>query len=53
MTDTPTTRDRVRQLTGQGLTVREVASILNVTTQAIYKHLKAIEAEESADAGAA
>jgi transposase len=39
----PTTRDRVQQLTAQGLKVREIAAILNVSTQAVYKHLKALE----------
>ena len=39
------TRERVRQLTAQGLTVREIASILSLSTQAIYKHRKAIEAD--------
>ena len=45
----PTTRERVRQLTAQGLTVREIASILSLSTQAIYKHLRKIEAEADAD----
>ena len=44
------TRERVRQLTAQGLTVREIASILSLSTQAIYKHRKAIEADDAADA---
>ena len=39
------TRERVRQLTATGLTVREVAAILSLSTQAIYKHRKAIEAD--------
>ena len=47
MSSTASTRERVRQLTEQGLSVREVASILNVSTQAVYKHLKRIEAESS------
>ena len=44
------TRERVRQLTAQGLTVREIASILSLSTQAIYKHRKAIDAGDTADA---
>jgi len=42
----PTTRERVRQLTAQGLTVREIATLLNLSVQAIYKHLRKIEADE-------
>ena len=45
MASTAPTRDRVRQLKGQGLKVREIATILNISTQAVYKHLKALEAE--------
>ena len=41
----PTTRERVRQLTAQGLTVREIATLLGLSVQAIYKHLRKIEAE--------
>lgn len=37
------TKERVSKLVDQGLTVREIASILNVSTQAIYKHLKALD----------
>ena len=40
-----TTRERVAELVKTGLSVREIASILNVSTQAVYKHLKAIEAD--------
>ena len=42
----PTTRERVRQLTAQGLTVREIATLLGLSVQAIYKHLRKIEADE-------
>jgi len=41
----PPTRERVRQLTAQGLTVREIATLLGLSVQAIYKHLRKIEAE--------
>lgn len=34
-----TTRERVSDLSKQGLSVREIASVLQVSTQAIYKHL--------------
>lgn len=37
------TKERVAQLVEQGLTVREIATILNVSTQAVYKHLKAMD----------
>lgn len=45
---TRSTRERVRDLKAQGLTVREIATVLNVTTQAVYKHLKRLEAEQNA-----
>lgn len=35
-------RYRVRQMTAQGLKPREIAMALGVSTQAVYKHLKAI-----------
>jgi DNA-binding CsgD family transcriptional regulator len=45
-----TTRDRVRQMTEQGLTPRQIAVLLNLSTQAVYKHLANIkqDAEKSA-----
>lgn len=36
------TRERVRELTDQGLTPREIAKLLDLSTQAIYKHLHAL-----------
>lgn len=33
------TKDRVRELLGKGLTVLEVARHLNISPQAVYKHL--------------
>ena len=38
-----TTRERVAELVGSGLSVRETAMVLNVTTQAVYKHLKSLQ----------
>lgn len=42
------TRDRVADLIKKGLTVREVADILRVSTQNVYKHLKALGIEPPA-----
>lgn len=36
------TRKRVADLIEKGLTVREIADLLRVTTQNVYKHLKAL-----------
>jgi DNA-binding CsgD family transcriptional regulator len=36
------TRQRVAQMTGAGLSPREIALALNISTQAVYKHLKAL-----------
>ena len=41
------TRERVRDLIDRGLSVREVAQLLGISTQAVYKHLKRIEAEQA------
>ncbi len=38
----PTTRERVRDLTDAGLSVRDIARVLNVSTQAVYKHLRSL-----------
>lgn len=40
-----TTQKRVADLIDRGLTVREIASVLNLSTQAVYKHLKALGIE--------
>jgi hypothetical protein len=37
------TRELVAEMTAKGLTPRQIALALGLTTQAIYKHLKAIE----------
>lgn len=34
-----TTKDKVRELIGKGLTVLEVARHLNISPQAVYKHI--------------
>lgn len=36
----------MRDLLGKGLTPQDIAKLLNVTTQAVYKHKKALEAEQ-------
>jgi hypothetical protein len=40
-------RDRVRELHGNGLKPREIAAVMGITTQATYKHLAAIKAEDT------
>lgn len=40
-----TTREQVAELIERGLTVRQVAQLLNVSTQAVYKHLGALGIE--------
>jgi len=39
VTDRKPTRERVPELLDQGLTVREIASVLGISTQAVYKHI--------------
>lgn len=34
------TKQRVKELLDKGLTVRDVAALLNISTQAVYKHMK-------------
>ena len=46
------TRAKVREMTAKGLTKREIATLLGLSTQAIYLQLKAIKAEDK-DRGAA
>jgi predicted ArsR family transcriptional regulator len=36
------TRKRVRELTTSGLTPRQIADALRISTQAVYRHLKAL-----------
>jgi DNA-binding NarL/FixJ family response regulator len=37
-----TTREQVQDLIDRGLSVRQIAAALNVSTQAVYKHLKVL-----------
>ena len=38
-----TTRDRVADYIDKGLSVRQIADLEGISTQAVYKHLKALE----------
>lgn len=42
------TREQVRRYTEKGMTPREIALLLHVTTQNVYKHLAAIRRESEA-----
>ena len=37
-----TTREQIAELVAKGLTVRQIADLLRVSTQNVYKHLKAL-----------
>ena len=37
-----TTRERIEDLIQKGLTARQIADLLRVSTQNVYKHLKAL-----------
>ena len=37
------TRDRVAAYIEEGLSVRQIANLEGITTQAVYKHLKALD----------
>jgi DNA-binding CsgD family transcriptional regulator len=39
-----TTRQEVIKFTEEGKTVREIAALLGISTQAVYRHLRAEEA---------
>ncbi len=41
-------RRRVRELTAQGLTPREIAAVMGVSPQNVYQHLKQIRTDEEA-----
>lgn len=40
-----TTRQKIEELVAKGLTVRQIADLLRVSTQNVYKHLKALEVD--------
>ena len=41
------TRKRVRDMRKRGMSVREIALILHISTQAVYKHIAALESEKA------
>lgn len=43
-------RKRVEELTGKGMSAREIALLLGISTQAVYKHLKALGIKPPKDA---
>lgn len=43
-----TTRAKVEDLIAKGLTVRQIAELLRISTQAVYKHLKLLNVERKA-----
>lgn len=51
MTNDPNrdTRERVKKLHGNGLSVREIAKVLNVSTQRVYQHLRALAVDAMPD----
>lgn len=40
------TRTVVRLMTAEGKSVREIASVLGISTQAVHKHLKKMRGDE-------
>ena len=40
------TRRKVRLMTAEGVPVRQIALALNISTQAVYKHLRKMKAQE-------
>ncbi len=43
-------RSQVRQMRAAGMTVRQIANALHISTQAVYKHLKALDETRAASA---
>ena len=41
-------RERVRKLRAKGLTAREIARLMDVSTQAVHQHLRQLEKEKTA-----
>ncbi len=51
-----TTRERVQRYLDAGLKVRDIAQLLGISTQAVYQHVKALDASAASgrdSAGAA
>jgi hypothetical protein len=45
ISESVTTRDRVRSLLSEGVKPRQIALALGISTQAVYKHKKRIDSE--------
>lgn len=41
------TRKRVKEMRSRGMSVREIALILHISTQAVYKHIAALDAAKT------
>lgn len=48
MTSLPSKADEVKRLHDAGLTVRQIAQALGLSTQGVWYHLKRLEAKEKA-----
>ncbi|MCA1782010.1 MAG: helix-turn-helix domain-containing protein [Intrasporangiaceae bacterium] len=48
MADQKPTREKVRAMHADGFTVRQIATELGLAVQGIYRHVRAIEAEDEA-----
>jgi len=46
----PDTRQRVSDMTAAGMTPRQIALALSISTQAVYLHLKKLREEDEASA---
>jgi DNA-binding NarL/FixJ family response regulator len=41
-------RQQVRDLLARGLTIRQIATVMGITTQGVYDHVAGIEREDAA-----
>lgn len=46
-------RERIRELTEQGMSVRDIAKLLDMSTQGVYWHLRKMDEERQEARGAA
>jgi len=42
-----TTKEQVKKLADKGLTARQIAAVLHISTQAVYQHLAKLREEAS------